>query len=70
MKQDSVLKSRRYIHRRIMDRNTGKIIEDKYFEDDDTLKITEEKFIDMLIYAFTGNIDAYVMKMINDLAVC
>lgn len=70
MKQDSELKSRRYIHGRILNRNTGEVMLDKYFEDADISEITEGKYIDMLIYAFAGNIDVYVMKILNELAVC
>jgi hypothetical protein len=70
MTKNNELKFKMYIHRRRVDRNFGKVIEDKYFEYADMPEITEGKFVDMLLYAFVGNYDMYVKKMLNDLVAC
>jgi hypothetical protein len=57
-------KIRTYIRRTRTDRTTGKTIAENYLQDSE---ITEDKYIDMLLYAFVGNLDTYVTKILSDL---
>ena len=68
MTREKETKLRIYIHKMTVRRNTGEIISGTYTEDNETPEISDSKYTDMLLYALVGNLDAYIVKMLKDLA--